>query len=113
VTTPKRSRTPVPLDVVIGRAIRHLRRKRGLSQRMLATRLGVSVERVRQLESAATPMRPRTLIRLATVLEAPLSAFFRNYRRRRPLGVVAATAATYSREQPAGAALRPLVPHVS
>lgn len=88
---------------MIGRAIRHLRKRRGWSQQMLATRLGVRVERVRAFETAATPMRPRMLIRLARVLDVPLSALFRNYRqRRRPLGISAAAAAAYSHHRPVG-----------
>ena len=105
MTTRKNSRKPVPLEVVIGRAIRHLRRRRGWSQQMLADRLGVGVDRVRDHENAARPMRPRILVRLATVLDVPMSAFFRNYRRRRPLGIMALGPATYSRD-----VLRSLMP---
>lgn len=97
MTTQKRSRKPVPLDIIIGRAIRHLRRRRGLSQQMLAKRLGISLERVREYEGAQRPMSPRMLIRLSTVLEVSLSAFFSSYRRRRPLGMIAVGATTYSR----------------
>lgn len=103
----KRDRTPVPLDVVIGRAIRHLRTRRGLSQQMLADRLGISVERVRDYERAKRPMSPRMLIRLATVLDVSLSAFFRSYPRRPPLGTMAVGPTTYSRETPLASA----VPH--
>jgi transcriptional regulator with XRE-family HTH domain len=100
VTTQKRGRKPVPLNVVIGRAIRHLRKRRGLSQHMLAKRLGIRVERVREYESAKRAMTPRMLIRLATVLEVSLSAFFRSYRRGPPLGTMAVGPTTYSREAP-------------
>ena len=99
MTPPRRSRKPVPLDVVIGRAIGHLRRRRGLSQQMLAEKLGISVERVREYESAKRSMRPRMLLRMGTVLEVPLSAFFSSYRRRRPLGMMAPSAATYSHQR--------------
>jgi transcriptional regulator with XRE-family HTH domain len=98
-----RSRKPVPLDVIIARAIRHLRQKRGWSQQALAARLGITVEHLRGLEKATRPMRPRMLIRLASVLEAPLSAFFRNYGRRPPLGAIAVSPVTYDRD-PFGAA---------
>jgi transcriptional regulator with XRE-family HTH domain len=100
VTTQKRRRKPVPLEVVIGRAIRHLRMRRGLTQHMLAKRLGIPVERVKAYESAKRPMSPRMLIRLATVLEVSLSAFFRSYQRRRPLGTMAPGPTAYSREAP-------------
>jgi transcriptional regulator with XRE-family HTH domain len=106
VRTPKKGRKPIPLDVVVGRAIRHLRKKRDWSQQVLASRLGISLERVREHESGARPMRPRMLLRMATVLEVPLSAFFRNYRRR-PLGTMAMAAATYSRHRPGAAAMPP------
>ena len=105
MTNQKHSRKPVPLDVVIGRAIRHLRRRRGLSQQMLAKRLGISVERVREYENAERSMRPRILVRLATVLEVPLSAFFSSYRRRPPLSTVAPSDTTYGRGRPVAAAL--------
>jgi transcriptional regulator with XRE-family HTH domain len=100
VTTQQRRRKPVPLEVVIGRAIRHLRRRRGLTQHMLAKRLGIRVERVREYESAKRAMTPRMLIRLATVLEVSLSAFFRSYRRARPLGTMAPGPTAYSRDAP-------------
>jgi transcriptional regulator with XRE-family HTH domain len=73
---------------------------------MLAKRLGISVERVREYENAERSMRPRILVRLATVLEVPLSAFFTSYRRRRPLSIVAPSDTTYGRRgRPTAAAL--------
>jgi transcriptional regulator with XRE-family HTH domain len=88
-------RKQVPLEVVIGRAIRHLRTERRLSQAALASRLGITVERVRAYEKAERPMGPRILMRLARTFDLPLSAFFRDYRRHRPLGAVASTLTTY------------------
>jgi transcriptional regulator with XRE-family HTH domain len=65
---------------------------------MLAEKLGVRVDRVRDYEKATRPMSPRMLLRLSKVLDVPLSAFFSNYPRRRPLGVIAPGTTTYSRE---------------
>lgn len=110
MTRQKGSHRPVSLDVVIGRAIRHLRKRRGLSQQMLAKRLGIKVERVRQYESGSRAMSPRMLIRLATVLEVSLSAFFRSYPRRRPLGTMAVGPTTYSRAAPMPSALPEALP---
>lgn len=107
MTTQKHGRKRLPLEVVIGRAIRHLRVKRGWNQRVLANRLGIKIERVRDYEAGRRPMGPRMLIRLARVFEAPLSAFFRSYRDRRPPAAMMAAPATYGRTGPLAGMPRP------
>jgi transcriptional regulator with XRE-family HTH domain len=56
--------------VLDGHRLRHLRRQRGLSQKQLAGRAGISLTTIGRLERrSAVPCRCRTLGRLARALD--------------------------------------------
>lgn len=58
-----------PVDVALGRAVRGLRKQRGLSQTELGDRLGLSFHQIRNYERGAQQLNLSTLVRIARVLE--------------------------------------------
>jgi hypothetical protein len=67
-----------PLFVVLGRRLRWLRVERGWSRRIVATRLGVSVEHVEGHERGSRPIEPRELIAYAQLFGIRISEFFKD-----------------------------------
>jgi CheY-like chemotaxis protein len=66
------------LNAAIGRRIREIRRERGLTLRQLASRTGLSVSLISQIELAKSAASILTLHRLVTALGYDLSGFFSN-----------------------------------
>lgn len=73
---PPASRKPDPIDVFVGARIALRRAAMGLSQTVLAQRLGVSFQQVQKYETGANRISASRLHRLATVLATTPSAFF-------------------------------------
>lgn len=65
-----------PLDTVVGARIRMLRVSRGISQTVLAERLGVTFQQVQRYERGAARVGASRLARIASVLEVSVGAFF-------------------------------------
>lgn len=59
----------------IGKRIREIRERRGISQRELGNLLGVRQQTIGQLENNKTSPKIKTLERVATALNVPVSAF--------------------------------------
>ncbi|MEU5691845.1 helix-turn-helix domain-containing protein [Actinosynnema sp. NPDC020468] len=58
------------LDITVGQRIEHMRRRRGMSRRTLASLLGYSDEWLRQVERRGRPVdRVSTVLRLADILQ--------------------------------------------
>jgi transcriptional regulator with XRE-family HTH domain len=64
-------------SVDVGQRLRILREERGISMRALARRSGLSANALSMIERALTSPSVSTLNKLATALEVPITAFFR------------------------------------
>ena len=64
------------LDTAVGARIRVLRISRGISQAVLAERIGVTSQQVHRYERGATRVGASRLARIACVLEVSVVAFF-------------------------------------
>jgi transcriptional regulator with XRE-family HTH domain len=64
-------------SVDVGARLRILREERGISMRALARRSGLSANALSMIERALTSPSVSTLNKLATALEVPITAFFR------------------------------------
>ena len=71
-----RTRDPHPIDVAVGRRIRHRRQMLGLSQTTVARRLGISFQSVQKYESGHIRVSASRLLALAEVLTIPVAYFF-------------------------------------
>ena len=73
----KRSaKSPNPVDVAVGRNVRVWRMAKGMSQAQLANRLGVTFQQVQKYEIGDNRIGTGRLVRVAAVLEVPISALF-------------------------------------
>lgn len=63
-------------DILIGKRIRQRRRERGLSQKMVAARLGISYQQVQKYEHAQSRVAASTLADIAAFLDTEISYFF-------------------------------------
>ena len=70
------SRKPDPVDAFVGARIALRRAAMGLSQTVLAQRLGVSFQQVQKYETGANRISASRLHRLAVVLATSPAAFF-------------------------------------
>lgn len=75
-SVPERGAERRSIDLLIGRRIRCLRRRRGIGQRVLAAHLGLSARGLNDYERGSRRVNPVLLARLATVLRVQLGAFF-------------------------------------
>lgn len=64
------------LDTAVGARIRMLRVNRGISQAVLAERIGVTSQQLQRFERGASRVGVSRLARIASVLEVSVSAFF-------------------------------------
>ncbi|MBE0698614.1 MAG: helix-turn-helix domain-containing protein [Anaerolineaceae bacterium] len=64
-------------SVDVGKRLRILREERGISMRALARRSGLSANALSMIERGLTSPSVSTLNKLATALEVPITAFFR------------------------------------
>lgn len=67
---------PHPVDVHVGYMIRTTRRARGLTQQMLAARIGVKFQQVQKYETGANRVSASRLWEIASVLDVPVNHFF-------------------------------------
>jgi transcriptional regulator with XRE-family HTH domain len=63
-------------DVQIGRAVRSHREERGISQQVLARKIGVSFQQLQKYESGSNRISAGRLAQIAQALSAPMNAFF-------------------------------------
>lgn len=64
------------MEINVGRRLRELRIKRGLSIRALADKSGLNVNTLSLIENGKTSPSVSTLQQIATALELPINAFF-------------------------------------
>ena len=71
------------LEAAIGRAVRGLRQRHGLTVAALAARAGLSVGMLSKIENGRTSPSLATIQRLAEALAVPVTAFLRSYEEQR------------------------------
>jgi transcriptional regulator with XRE-family HTH domain len=69
-------RNPEPIDGVVGKHIRLRRLAKGMSQTELGKRVGVTFQQVQKYEKGVNRVGASRLLRIAEVLEVPVSYFF-------------------------------------
>lgn len=69
----KRPKGPDEVDVILGRRLKSLRVRRGLSQTALGKVLGLSFQQIQKFERGAHRMRVSQLWRVAEALEVPVT----------------------------------------
>jgi len=69
-----------PLDAMVGARISMLRVNRGMSQVMLAERIGVTFQQVRKYERGADRVGASRLAQIASVLDVSVGEFFESSR---------------------------------
>ncbi|MCI5038821.1 MULTISPECIES: helix-turn-helix domain-containing protein [Donghicola] len=65
-----------PVDVHVGRRIRHRRWMIGMTQQQLAERVGIKFQQIQKYETGANRVSASRLWDIATTLEVPVSFFF-------------------------------------
>lgn len=75
----RRIRVHRAIDIGIGRRIRYIRKLHGLSRKMLAMRLGLTIGRLRKYERGVRRVRPELLVGVAAILNARIGAFFTDH----------------------------------
>ena len=73
-----------PLDAMLGARLRTLRVSRGISQAVLAEKIGVSFQQVQKYERGANRVGANRLARIAAVLDVSVTEFFESVRTRSP-----------------------------
>jgi transcriptional regulator with XRE-family HTH domain/predicted Fe-Mo cluster-binding NifX family protein len=73
---PKTEYPHMPTEVLVGRRLRNLRARRGLSLRALADRSGLNVNTLSLIENGKSSPSVSTLQQLALALDVPIPAFF-------------------------------------
>jgi transcriptional regulator with XRE-family HTH domain len=68
------ARSPSIIDVAVGRNVRIRRLAKGLSQAQLAMRLGLTFQQVQKYEAGASRIASGRLVRIAQLLEVPVTA---------------------------------------
>jgi transcriptional regulator with XRE-family HTH domain len=74
------SRKSGPLDAMVGARVRMLRVDRGISQTVLAERIGVTFQQVQKYERGANRVGASRLAQIASVLDVSVGAFFESSR---------------------------------
>jgi transcriptional regulator with XRE-family HTH domain len=73
----KRSaKSPSAVDVTVGVNVRVWRMAKGLSQAQLANRLGVTFQQVQKYEIGGNRIGTARLVKIAAILEVPISTLF-------------------------------------
>ena len=67
---------PHPVDVHVGQRLRMRRTLLGMSQEMLAERLGISFQQLQKYEKGSNRLSASRLFELSRILEVPVSFFF-------------------------------------
>jgi transcriptional regulator with XRE-family HTH domain len=65
-----------PLDAMVGARISLLRAKRGMSQTMLAERIGITFQQLQRYERGANRVGASRLAQIASVLDVSVGEFF-------------------------------------
>ncbi|MEY8881961.1 helix-turn-helix domain-containing protein [Donghicola sp. XS_ASV15] len=65
-----------PVDVHVGRRVRHRRWMIGMTQQQLAERVGIKFQQIQKYETGANRVSASRLWDIATTLEVPVSFFF-------------------------------------
>lgn len=65
-----------PVDVHVGRRIRHRRWMIGMTQQQLAERVGIKFQQIQKYETGANRVSASRLWDIASTLEVPVSFFF-------------------------------------
>jgi transcriptional regulator with XRE-family HTH domain len=73
-----------PLDAMLGARLRTLRVSRGISQAVLAEKIGVSFQQVQKYERGANRVGANRLARIAAVLDVSVTEFFESARTKSP-----------------------------
>ena len=71
-----KQKSQTPAEVLVGRKLRDLRNKQGLSLRALADRSGLNVNTLSLVENGKSSPSVSTLQQLALALEMPIASFF-------------------------------------
>jgi len=72
----RRQNGPHPTDVYVGNRLRKLRILKGVSQKDLAERLGISFQQIQKYERGSNRIGASRLWALGSALETPISYFF-------------------------------------
>ena len=75
----KKHPKPHPVDIQVGKRIRHFRNLRELSQSDLAKQLGVKFQQVQKYESASNRISASKLQMAAETLDVSIADLFREY----------------------------------
>ncbi|TVQ54119.1 MAG: helix-turn-helix domain-containing protein [Rhodobacteraceae bacterium] len=65
-----------PVDVHVGKRLRHRRWMVGMTQQQLAERVGIKFQQIQKYETGMNRISASRLYDVATALEAPVSFFF-------------------------------------
>ena len=74
--TSQRDEVQTPAEILVGRQLRELRTRQGLSLRVLADRSGLNVNTLSLVENGKSSPSVSTLQQLALALDVPITAFF-------------------------------------
>jgi transcriptional regulator with XRE-family HTH domain len=69
-------RSPNSIDVAVGHNVRIRRLAKGLSQQLLGKRVGLTFQQVQKYETGTNRIGAGRLVRIAKVLEVPVTALF-------------------------------------
>lgn len=72
----KSPKTPLPIDVLVGKRIKAAREERGMSQTMLGNAVGVTFQMIQKLERGANRISAGHLHAAAVALGRPIEWFF-------------------------------------
>lgn len=70
------ARVPNPIDIHVGARVKMLRRRTGISQRILANSLGLTFQQVQKYEQGTNRVSASKLYEIARFLEIPVTFFF-------------------------------------
>jgi len=70
------AKRPNAIDIAVGRNVRIRRMAKGLSQSQLGGRLGVTFQQIQKYEKGANRIGSGRLVRIADILEVPVTALF-------------------------------------
>jgi transcriptional regulator with XRE-family HTH domain len=68
-----------PIDAHVGKRIRHLRWRLGITQMLLASRIGVKFQQVQKYETGANRISASRLWEVSKALDVPISYFFEDH----------------------------------
>ncbi len=77
-TISRRGEGPNPIDIYVGRRLRHCRTLMGLSQERLGDAVGITFQQLQKYERGFNRISASRLFNLAQVLKVPVTFFFEN-----------------------------------